>query len=74
VPDFIANAGGVICAAIEYHGGSQAAAFEAIAERIRRNTSAVLERSRQGKLLPRQAAVELAQVRVRAAQGYRRRS
>ena len=23
VPDFIANAGGVICASVEYHGGTQ---------------------------------------------------
>jgi glutamate dehydrogenase (NAD(P)+) len=26
LPDFIVNAGGVICAAVEYHGGSQAQA------------------------------------------------
>ena len=43
VPDFIANAGGVICAAIEYHGGTQHAAFEYIDERIRANTRLVLE-------------------------------
>ncbi|NOT29472.1 MAG: Glu/Leu/Phe/Val dehydrogenase, partial [Planctomycetes bacterium] len=74
VPDFIANAGGVICAAIEYHGGSQAAALEAIAERIRRNTTEVLQRSRSRKILPRMAATELAHERVHAAQAYRRRS
>ena len=27
LPDFIANAGGVICAAAEYHGATEAAAF-----------------------------------------------
>ena len=41
VPDFIANAGGVICAALEYHGATQAAAFQAIEERIRANTDQV---------------------------------
>ena len=34
VPDFIANAGGVICAAIEYRGGTERAAFDYIDERI----------------------------------------
>ena len=34
IPDFIANAGGVICAAVEYRGGTPKAAFEAIAEKI----------------------------------------
>ena len=27
LPDFIANAGGVICASVEYHGGTQAQAL-----------------------------------------------
>jgi glutamate dehydrogenase (NAD(P)+) len=74
VPDFIANAGGVICAAVEYHGGSESAAFAAIAERIRRNTAEVLERARGQALLPRQAALDLARERVRGAQRYRRRT
>ena len=71
VPDFIANAGGVICAAVEYHGGSEADAFEQIAEKIRRNTQEVLERSRDEKIQPRQAAVELAHERVKAAMSLR---
>ena len=33
VPDFICNAGGVICAAVEYHGGSERDALEAIARK-----------------------------------------
>ena len=36
VPDFIANAGGVICAAIEYQGASEAVALQAIEEKVRR--------------------------------------
>ena len=49
VPDFIANAGGVICASIEYRGGTQRAAFDYIDERIRTNTRLVLEDSRRSK-------------------------
>jgi glutamate dehydrogenase (NAD(P)+) len=72
VPDFIANAGGVICAAMEYRGTTQAAAFEAIAERIRVNTAAVLSQVRDKGALPRQAAVELAERRIRDAMSTRR--
>jgi glutamate dehydrogenase (NAD(P)+) len=72
LPDFIANAGGVICAAMEYAGASQAAAFDAIAEKIRGNTQAVLERSRVEKISPRAAAVALARERVERAMSYRR--
>ena len=74
VPDFIANAGGVICAAMEWHGATQAAAFEAIAERIRANTASVLEAAAARRVLPRQAAVDLARERVRAAMATRRGS
>jgi glutamate dehydrogenase (NAD(P)+) len=72
VPDFIANAGGVICAAIEYRGGTQHAAFEYIDERIRTNTRLVLEESRQNSEIPRRAALALAERRVRAAMRTRR--
>ncbi len=73
IPDFIANAGGVICAATEYAGGTEATAFEAIAEKIRRNTHEVLERSRADSVEPRTAAVALARDRVDEAASYRRR-
>jgi len=72
VPDFIANAGGVICAAMEYAGATQTAAFQAIEEKIRANTEAVLESAKQHRILPREAAVELASERVRAAMATRR--
>jgi len=60
VPDFIANAGGVICAAVEHRGGTEAQAFAVIEARGRR-------------LLPRAAATELGRARVAEAAGYRRR-
>jgi glutamate dehydrogenase (NAD(P)+) len=73
VPDFIANAGGVICGAVEYHGGTEAAAFEAISQKVRRNTEAILSRSRAEGIEPRHAAVALARERVEAAMAFRRR-
>ena len=72
VPDFISNAGGVICAATEYQGGTEAQAFAAIEEKVRRNTQAVLERASSQNVTPRQAAVDLAEERVRAAMKPRR--
>lgn len=72
IPDFIANAGGVICASVEYHGGTETAAFDAIAEKIAANTHAVLEAARAKSLLPREAAIRLAEHRVRAAMALRR--
>lgn len=72
VPDFIANAGGVICASIEFRGGTQHAAFEYIDERIRMNTSLVLKEAQRTKTFPRAAAFALAQSRVRDATKTRR--
>jgi glutamate dehydrogenase (NAD(P)+) len=72
IPDFIANAGGVIAAVVEYNGGTEKAAFDTIAEKITSNTRAVLEISMARRILPRQAAVELARERVERAMGMRR--
>jgi glutamate dehydrogenase (NAD(P)+) len=72
VPDFIANAGGVICAAMEYQGATRAAAFATIQDRIRDNTLAVLEITKTKRIAPRRAGVELATARVREAMSYRR--
>jgi glutamate dehydrogenase (NAD(P)+) len=72
VPDFIANAGGVICAALEYAGATRAAALSAIEEKIRANTEAVLGAARERRVLPREAAIEIATAGVRAAMATRR--
>jgi glutamate dehydrogenase (NAD(P)+) len=72
LPDFIANAGGVICAAMEYHGSTQAAAFQAIEEKVRANTEQVLADMKSRSVLPRTAAVDLATRHVRQAMTYRR--
>jgi glutamate dehydrogenase (NAD(P)+) len=72
IPDFIANAGGVIAAAVEYDGGTEKAAFDAIVEKIATNTQAVLEMATARRMLPREAAVELARTRVERAMNVRR--
>jgi glutamate dehydrogenase/leucine dehydrogenase len=72
IPDFIANAGGVICAAVEYHGGTQSQAMATIAEKIRANTTEMLARAKQSRGLPRHAAVEMARHRIEEAMSYHR--
>lgn len=72
LPDFIANAGGVICAAMEFAGSTRSAVFAAIEEKIRANTAAVLSESRARQILPREAAFVIATRRVREAMRYRR--
>jgi glutamate dehydrogenase/leucine dehydrogenase len=72
LPDWIVNAGGVICASAEYAGQGPTRAFENIAQTIRDNTSTVIQRSREGSMLPRLAAEQLAMARVREAMSFRR--
>ncbi len=72
IPDFIANAGGVICAAVEYAGGTQTTAMRTIEEKVRRNTRDVLDRVKANGTLPRQAATAMATERVRSAMALRR--
>jgi glutamate dehydrogenase (NAD(P)+) len=71
VPDFIANAGGVIMAAMEYAGKTEAEAFQAISDRIKKNTELVLEKMARDRTLPRVAADALARERVTKAMSYR---
>lgn len=71
VPDYIANAGGVIMAAMEYAGKTEQEAFAAIGERIRKNTRLILEKSAGEMILPRAAADALARERLRKAMAYR---
>ena len=72
VPDFIANAGGVICAAVEYSGGTEKQAFQVIDEKVRGNTAETLERAKRDQVLPRQAAVQMARERIASAMQYQR--
>jgi len=72
VPDFIANAGGVICGAVEYRGGTEVQALAIIEEKVRQNTEQVLAEAQAKGIQPRLAAVALAERRVRAAMALTR--
>lgn len=64
VPDFIANAGGVIAAAVEYDGGVTSTAFAAIEEKVGGNTRNTLQRAKEMNLSPLNAAMTLATNRL----------
>ena len=72
VPDFIANAGGVICAAMEYQSASQSAALATIEEKLRRNTLEVLQTAQREQIMPRDAALAMARKRLDKAMSFRR--
>ena len=73
LPDFIVNAGGVICAAVEYAGGTMKGALETIEERVSQNTKEVLESSRVNKISPHEAAMNIVRERVLNAMSFRRK-
>jgi glutamate dehydrogenase (NAD(P)+) len=72
VPDIIANAGGVISAAMEYRGASPSAAFRTIEEKVLLNTRLVLGEAATRGIMPREAAEELALDRLKRCMSYRR--
>lgn len=73
VPDFIANAGGIIAAAFamdaRYSGfrPDTATIFETISTRLRANTVTVLDEARRRETTPHTAGLSLAEERVRTA-------
>ncbi|MBW2970077.1 Glu/Leu/Phe/Val dehydrogenase [Candidatus Woesearchaeota archaeon] len=66
VPDFVANAGGVISSYVEYIKGSVDDMWKMVEEKIVHNTQVVLERAKKEGVIPRVAALKIAQERVRA--------
>lgn len=77
VPDFIANAGGVIGSFVEYKGGTEKEAFDLIAYKISRNVKSVLAKSIMEEpakeyKTPRAVAMEIAKERVHRAMLLRR--
>ncbi|MEK9180163.1 MAG: Glu/Leu/Phe/Val dehydrogenase, partial [Patescibacteria group bacterium] len=65
VPDFVANAGGVISSYAEYAGLSPAEMFKMVEEKVVNATRRVLEESRKKNRNPREVALEIAQGIVR---------
>ncbi|WP_457797806.1 Glu/Leu/Phe/Val family dehydrogenase [Methylocystis sp. S23] len=72
VPDFIANAGGVVAAAVEHSGGTTAMALKAIEEKVGGNTRLTLENARGSGTSPVEAATRLAVDRLRRMMSLRR--
>ena len=64
LPDYIVNAGGVICAATEYQGMTQSQAMTRIEETLRRNTAHILARAEKEHCPPRAAADNFARERL----------
>ncbi|MEM7819280.1 MAG: Glu/Leu/Phe/Val dehydrogenase [Candidatus Aenigmatarchaeota archaeon] len=64
VPDFIANAGGVISSYVEYIGGTPKKMFEMVENKIKKNTKIVLEHATKNGITTRDAALEIAKSRV----------
>lgn len=66
MPDFVANAGGVISSYVEYIGGTPKQMFEMVEKKIRNNAKLVLNESEKTGKSPREVAMGVAQKRVRA--------
>jgi len=64
IPDFLANAGGVISSYVEYKGGNEKEVFDLIKEKISKNTKIVLEKSNEAGCIPRECALEIAKQRI----------
>lgn len=79
VPDFIANAGGAVAAGFAMDARRSAfrpdsgTILDVVADRLRTNTALVLENAQQHGILPHEAALCLAQERVRTAMALRGR-
>jgi len=72
VPDFIANAGGVICAAMEYQGASEGDALSAVRDKLSRNAGQVLGEAKESHRPPREVAQDFALRRVHRAMSFGR--
>ncbi len=64
IPDFVANAGGVISSYVEYIGGTADDMFKLVEEKITKNTKIVLEEAKKKNVTPRSCAFEIAKKRV----------
>ncbi|MEE9199949.1 MAG: Glu/Leu/Phe/Val dehydrogenase [Candidatus Brocadiales bacterium] len=73
VPDFVANAGGVISSYAEYKGYHPKQMFKTVETKLRRNVKLVLDMSRKKGRKPRDVAMEIAVERVREAMDMKQR-
>ncbi len=66
VPDFVANAGGVISSYVEYKGGTIKEMWALVEKKITKNTQIVLDRAARESISPRDCALGIAKERVLA--------
>lgn len=74
VPDFVANAGGVISSWVEYIGKDAKYMYKTVKDKITKNTQIVLTKSKKEGINPRNAANEIALARVKEAMLKRAKS
>ena len=74
IPDFVANAGGVISSYAEYRGYSPEKMFKLVEAKISKSTMKVLKRSLRIKRSPREVAMELARERVEKAMAHAKKT
>ena len=72
VPDFVANAGGVISSYVEYIEGTPEQMFKEVEERSKKNTKLVLEKAKNDSIDSRTAALEISKQRVKEAMDKRK--
>ena len=70
IPDFIANAGGVISSYVEYVGGTADEVFPTVEKRISTNTQLILEKADKENISTRKAAIALAIERVKGGKRF----
>ena len=71
VPDFLANAGGVISSYAEHRGYNPKDMFKLVRQKLEKNTELVLKRADKEKTKPRDTAMSIAKERVRNAMAKR---
>ena len=69
LPDFVANAGGVISSYCETMGWDEPTMFKVVEAKLKSNTKTMLERAKDNDT--RKAAMEIAKERVMDAMKYR---
>ncbi len=67
VPDFVANAGGVISSYAEYRGHNPDHMFQLVEKKIKKTVKAVLQASKKSGRKPRDEAMDIAMKRVKEA-------
>jgi glutamate dehydrogenase/leucine dehydrogenase len=73
VPDFLANAGGVISSYAEYKGYNPKDMFKLVEKKLTANTNLVLKRAEKENMKPRNTALLIAKERVKEAMAKRPR-